>query len=215
VQRSSPTSEEEAASVEYLVTMTTRVPGGTSEAAIADVRAREAEHSLDLARQGFLLRLWRPPLQPGEWRTFGLFAAPDEEKLESGLASMPLRVWRTDEVTPLAPHPNDPPPEHRQARGPLPEFFTIFTVLFAAGTPHETVQEVTAAEAENSRRLGIAGTLARLWRLPPEAGRSRALGLWRTPDARQMQAILDALPMAPWLAVETMPLSPHPSDPAG
>jgi hypothetical protein len=24
----------------------------------------------------------------------------------SVLASMPLRVWRTDEVTPLAPHPN-------------------------------------------------------------------------------------------------------------
>ncbi len=21
---------------------------------------------------------------------------------------MPLRVWRTDEVTPLSPHPNDP-----------------------------------------------------------------------------------------------------------
>jgi muconolactone D-isomerase len=24
------------------------------------------------------------------------------------LASMPLRIWRTDEVTPLSPHPNDP-----------------------------------------------------------------------------------------------------------
>jgi hypothetical protein len=28
--------------------------------------------------------------------------------LEEVLASMPLRVWRTDEVTPLSPHPNDP-----------------------------------------------------------------------------------------------------------
>lgn len=201
--------------MEYLVSMTTRVPAGTGDAAVADVRAREAEHSRDLARQAFLLRLWRPPLQPGEWRTLGLFAASDDVQLEAGLASMPLRVWRTDEVTPLAPHPNDPPPEHRQARGPLPEFFTIFTVQFPADTPRATVDEATAAEAENSRRLGMAGTLARLWRLPPQAGRSRALGLWRTPDAGHMQDILDALPMAPWLAVETIPLSAHPSDPAG
>jgi muconolactone delta-isomerase len=77
------------------------------------------------------------------------------------------------------------------------------------------VDEVTATEAANSRRLGIAGTLPRLWRLPPHDGRSRALGLWRTPDARHMQGILDALPMAPWLAVETIRLSAHPSDPAG
>ncbi|KKC05505.1 muconolactone delta-isomerase, partial [Mycobacterium nebraskense] len=38
----------------------------------------------------------------------GLFAAADADRLEEVLASMPLRVWRTDEVTPLAPHPNDP-----------------------------------------------------------------------------------------------------------
>ena len=136
-------------------------------------------------------------MQPGEWRTFGLFAAPDEDQLEKGLASMPLRVWRSDEVTPLSPHPNDPPPEHRQASGSLPEFFTIFTVEFAADTPRATVDEVTAAEAANSRRLGIAGTLARLWRLPPQDGRSRAFGLWRTPDAGHIHAILAALPAAP------------------
>ena len=94
--------------MEYLVTMTTHVPDGTSEEAIQDIRAREAAHSGQLATQGHLLRLWRPPLQPGEWRTLGLFAADDSVELEEVLASMPLRVWRTDEVTPLSPHPNDP-----------------------------------------------------------------------------------------------------------
>lgn len=201
--------------MEYLVTMTTRVPAGTSNAAVADVRTREAEHSRDLAQRGFLLRLWRPPLQPGEWRTLGLFAAPDDGQLEKGLASMPLRVWRTDEVTPLSPHPNDPPPEHRRPRGWLPEFFTIFTVQIPAQTSPATVDDVTAAEAENSRRLGIAGTLARLWQLAPQNGRSRALGLWRCADAQLLQSVLYALPMAPWLTVETTPLSAHPSDPAG
>ena len=93
--------------MEYLVSMTTHVPDGTPDEAVHDIRAREAARSRELAAQGHLLRLWRPPLQPGEWRTLGLFAAADGDRLEEVLASMPLRVWRTDEVTPLSPHPND------------------------------------------------------------------------------------------------------------
>ena len=94
--------------MEFLVTMTTHVPDGTPAAEVDRVRAREAARSRELAAQGHLLRLWRPPLQPGEWRTLGLFAADDGAQLEEVLASMPLQVWRTDEVTPLSPHPNDP-----------------------------------------------------------------------------------------------------------
>jgi muconolactone delta-isomerase len=94
--------------MEYLVTMTTHVPDGTAEDAVGDIRTREAAHSRDLAAQGHLLRLWRPPLQPGEWRSIGLFSADNRNQLEEVLASMPLHVWRTDEVTPLSPHPNDP-----------------------------------------------------------------------------------------------------------
>jgi muconolactone D-isomerase len=94
--------------MEFLVTMTTHVPAGTSEEAVEEIRTHEAARSRELAAQGHLLRLWRPPLRPGEWRTLGLFAARDGNQLEEVLASMPLRVWRTDEVTPLALHPNDP-----------------------------------------------------------------------------------------------------------
>jgi muconolactone D-isomerase len=94
--------------MEYLVSMTTHVPDGTPAEEIEDMRAREAARSRELAAQGHLLRLWRPPLQPGEWRTLGLFAADDASQLEKVLSSMPLRVWRTDEVTPLSPHPSDP-----------------------------------------------------------------------------------------------------------
>jgi muconolactone D-isomerase len=94
--------------MEYLVTMTTHVPDGTSQEAIEDIRAREAARSRELAAQGHLLRLWRPPLQPGEWRSLGLFAAADDAGLKDVLASMPLHIWRNDLVTPLSPHPNDP-----------------------------------------------------------------------------------------------------------
>jgi muconolactone D-isomerase len=94
--------------MEYLVDMTTHVPEGTAESAVEDVRTREAARSRELAAAGHLLRLWRPPLRPGEWRTLGLFAAADDDELQQVLASMPLHVWRTDVVTPLSPHPNDP-----------------------------------------------------------------------------------------------------------
>ena len=94
--------------MEYLVTMTTHVPAGTADEAVDEMRAREAAHSRELAEQGHLLRLWRPPLAPGEWRTLGLFSAADEAELTRVLTAMPLRVWRTDEVLPLSPHPSDP-----------------------------------------------------------------------------------------------------------
>jgi muconolactone delta-isomerase len=94
--------------MEFLVDMVTTVPDGTTDAAVAAIRTREAARSRELAAQGHLLRLWRPPLGPGEWRTWGLFRAADAAELESVLSSMPLRVWRHDTVTPLTPHPSDP-----------------------------------------------------------------------------------------------------------
>ena len=40
--------------MEYLVTMTTHVPDGTPEQAVADVRAREAAHSVELVARGII-----------------------------------------------------------------------------------------------------------------------------------------------------------------
>ena len=194
--------------MEYLVTMTTHVPDGTPDQAVADVRAREAAHSAELAARGSLLRLWRPPLRPGEWRTLGLFAAAGDGELEEVLRSMPLRVWRTDQVTPLRPHPNDPvtPPPP----GP-PEFFTAFTLIIPEGTPQPVADDAQAREAQRARELAAEGHLLRLWRLPP--GSPGALGLWRAEDAAEMAKIVKSLPLDPWLTTEVTPLTPHPSDP--
>ena len=192
--------------MEYLVTMTTHVPDGTPDQAVADVRAREAARSHELAAQGHLRRLWRPPLRPTEWRTLGLFAAADDGDLEKILASMPLRVWRTDEVTPLSPHPNDPVPP--PAPGP-PEFLTTFALTVPEGTPQQVVDDTVAGEAKSARALAGQGRLLRLWRLPT----GDALGLWRARDAAEMHAIMESLPLYPWMTVGTTPLTPHPSDP--
>ena len=226
--------------MEYLVTMTTHVPAGTPEQAVDDIRTREAAHSRELAAAGHLLRLWRPPLQPGEWRTLGLFAAADGDRLEEVLASMPLRVWRTDEVTPLAPHPNDPAPAPGAGPpgsvppgsvtpgsvppgavppGSVPpgsgenaaEFLVTFTLAVPPGTAAQEVADTEAREAQAAHDLAGQGHLLRLWTLP---GGGRSLGLWQARDAVQMQGILQALPLASWLTVDITPLSPHPSDPS-
>lgn len=199
--------------MEFLVTMTTNVPEGTPEATVDDVRTREAAHSRDLAAQGHLLRLWRPPLGPGEWRTLGLFEAGDRAALDTVLVSMPLRVWRTDDVVTLSPHPNDPGGQRDFDEAPWTgghEFFTTFTVSVPPGTPSDVVDATDALEADRARELASQGRLLRLWELP---GEGRNLGLWLARDSGEMSAILASLPLQPWVKVDTVQLAPHPSDP--
>ena len=200
--------------MEYLVEMTTNVPDGTPEEDVQETRAREAVRARELATAGHLLRLWRPPLRPGEWRTLGLFAAENDGDLETTLASMPLRVWRTDEATPLLAHPNDPASAPVPAQGPqvqMQEFLTTFTITVPAGTRTQAIDETRAKEAARAHELADHGHLLRLWTLP---GESHTLGLWRARDETEMQAILDSLPLAPWMTFEVTPLSVHPNDPA-
>jgi muconolactone delta-isomerase len=199
----------EGPAVEYLVTMTTHVPDGTPNEEVADVRAREAAHSSELAAQGHLLRLWRPPLRPGEWRSIGLFAAGDDAQLEQVLASMPLRVWRSDEVTALSLHPNDP---GLHATDGATEFLTTFTIAIPDGTPEQLVAETKALEAQRAKELAGQGHLLRLWRLPADG--PDALGLWRASDTTEMKAILKSLPLDVWMTEEITALTAHPSDPA-
>jgi muconolactone delta-isomerase len=197
--------------MEYLVTMTTLVPEGTPEEQVQEIRGREAARARDLAAQGYLLRLWRPPLEPGEWRTLGLFAAADEVELEAALASMPLRVWRSDQIAPLSAHPNDPSVA-REAHAT--EFLTTFEVKFPESASEHEVADVKAREADRTRELAEQGVLLRLWMLPPTPGSWRALGLWQATSENALHAILTSLPMDKWMTTETTPLTEHPSDPA-
>jgi muconolactone delta-isomerase len=150
-------------------------------------------------------------LQPGEWRTLGLFAATDAKELVAIRASMPLSVWRTDVVTPLTAHPNDPGPGEVDLDPDAAEFLTTFTVKVPPNTPTAVVDDKYAGEKARTRELADEGHLIRLWALPAE---STALGHWQARDPAQLDEILAALPLAAWLSVETTPLSRHPSDPA-
>jgi muconolactone D-isomerase len=90
--------------MEYLTDLVTTVPEGTSPVKVDELRAAEAVRAAELAKAGHLVRLWRPPLGPDEWRSIGLFRA-----------SLPLHIWMKVTITPLSPHPNDPEYRSRQA----------------------------------------------------------------------------------------------------
>jgi muconolactone delta-isomerase len=196
--------------MEYLVEMTTRVPGGTPEDTVDDIRVREAARARELVAEGHLLRLWRPPLAPGEWRTFGLFAAEDDHQLDQVLASMPLRVWRTDEVTPLSRHPNDPAATHGAAQS---EFLTTLTITVPAGTSTQLIEDLKTREAIRARELAEQGRLLRLWNPPNRPGQWLTLGLWSARDEADLNATLETLPLHVWMTVEPIPLALHPNDP--
>ena len=94
--------------MEYLVDMVTTVPEGTSPVKVDELHAAEAVRAAELAKQGHLVRIWRPPVGPGEWRSVALFRATDETEIHEVLGSLPLHIWMKVTITPLTPHPNDP-----------------------------------------------------------------------------------------------------------
>ncbi|MEU9385219.1 muconolactone Delta-isomerase family protein [Streptomyces sp. NPDC048279] len=192
--------------MEYLVTMTTRVPDGTTEREVAEVRAREAARSRELAARGRLLRLWRPPLGPGEWRSIGLFDDEGPDALEHTLAGMPLRVWRTDVPVALGPHPADPGRGAVAVAADGDEYLVTFTEEEPPGTG-----TADPAGSRQVRALATEGRLVRLWTLPD---RGRVIGLWQASGADRPREIAHALAVAGPGPVETVPLTRHPSDPA-
>lgn len=197
--------------MDYLVTMTTHVPDGVTQAAITAVREREAAHTAELARAGNVLRLWRPPLRPGEWRTLGLFATDNDQQLEQILAEMPLRIWRRDTVTPLGLHPNDPGPGRVALDPQRTEFLTTLVLDIPPATAAASLDDITTREAQYAQQLAADAHLIRLWTLP-EPGRN--LGHWQATDYEQMTGLIRSLPMFDCLTVDTVSLTPHPSDPA-
>ena len=100
--------------MEYLVDMVTTVPKKTSSLKVDEIRAAEAVRAAELSREGHLVRLWRPPLGPGEWHSIGLFKASNEADHKI-LNFLPLHIWMKVTITPLTPHPNDPKSRISQA----------------------------------------------------------------------------------------------------
>jgi muconolactone D-isomerase len=94
--------------MEFLVEFELSIPERTPESEVKERVSAEAAGSAELAREGHLLRLWRPPVGPGERKAVGLYRADSEAQLDGLFGALPLSAWMHLTVTPLEPHPNDP-----------------------------------------------------------------------------------------------------------
>jgi muconolactone D-isomerase len=83
--------------------MTAHVPEEMPGHTVAGIRAHQAAHSRELAGQGHLLRLWRPPLRPGGTRSLGCSAPPNLAETQAIGKPMPLDAWMA--VQNRAAHP--------------------------------------------------------------------------------------------------------------
>ncbi|MGZ6870350.1 MAG: muconolactone Delta-isomerase, partial [Frankiaceae bacterium] len=94
--------------MEFLVEFEVNVPEGTPEFDVKQRESAEASAAAKLVDKGYLVRLWKPPVAPGERKAVGLYRADSEAQLDGLLGALPLYEWVHVTVTPLEPHPNDP-----------------------------------------------------------------------------------------------------------
>jgi muconolactone delta-isomerase len=122
--------------MEFLVGFDVTIPNGTAESEVKERVGAEAAAAAGLARDGHLVRLWKPPVAPGESKAVGLYRADSEAELNGLLGALPLNSWMQITVTPLAPHPNDPtspPPSSFQL--PDPRLTSVYRLEATLGDP--------------------------------------------------------------------------------
>jgi muconolactone D-isomerase len=90
------------------------------------------------------------------------------------------------------------------------EFLVGIEFELPAGLDAAELDRLKSAEARQAAALAAAGTLKRIWRVP---GRRANWGLWQAPDATELHAALESLPMWPWMDVTVHPLAAHGNDP--
>jgi muconolactone delta-isomerase len=121
--------------MEFLVEFVVEVPKATADAEIHEREAAEARAAAKLVADGHLVRLWKPPMAPGETRILGLYRAADDAELRALLEALPLYDWMTLTITPLAPHPNDPAKPMSPAQLPHPKLRHVYRVDAALAAP--------------------------------------------------------------------------------
>jgi muconolactone delta-isomerase len=90
------------------------------------------------------------------------------------------------------------------------EFLVEFELTVPEGAPESEVAERANAEAKAAEKLGAEGHLVRVWK----SGAGNVIGLYRAASRSDLDAILGALALAPWMNVRVTALAPHPNDPA-
>jgi len=90
------------------------------------------------------------------------------------------------------------------------EFLVEFELTVPEGAARAEVAERVDAEAKAAEKLAEQRHLIRVWK----SGAGNVIGLYRAASRSELDAILDALPLAPWMHVSVTALTAHPNDPA-
>ena len=93
------------------------------------------------------------------------------------------------------------------------EFLVEFQLEVPGGASETEVEERTRAEGVAAAGLAAEGHLSRLWRPTEASGGPTAVGIYAADSRAELDALLGALPLADWLEMTVVPLSPHPNDP--
>jgi muconolactone delta-isomerase len=121
--------------MEFLVEFDVNVPDGASPSEIEDREDGEAVAAAKLVKEGHLVRLWKPPVAPGETKALGLYRADSQDQLDGLLADLPLGDWMHVSVTPLQPHPNDPGAAQDGFQLPAPRLTRVYRLEATLGQP--------------------------------------------------------------------------------
>ena len=94
------------------------------------------------------------------------------------------------------------------------DYLVEFIITIPDGAPPAEIEQRLAGETSRAAELAAQGHVLRVWKPLPEDGRQRALGLYRAASDEELEAVLDSLPLRPWMQVSVTALAEHPNDPA-
>ena len=94
------------------------------------------------------------------------------------------------------------------------DYLVEFIITIPAHATPREIEDRSAGETTRVAELAAEGHVLRVWKPLPEDGRRRALGLYRAASDEELEAILDSLPLRPWMEISVTALAEHPNDPA-
>jgi muconolactone D-isomerase len=83
--------------------MDVRIPTGSDQNQMDEIKAREKAYSQELQRDGRWVHLWRVV---GEYANYSVFDVSSNDELHQLLSALPLFPYMEIHVTPLAQHPS-------------------------------------------------------------------------------------------------------------
>jgi muconolactone D-isomerase len=94
------------------------------------------------------------------------------------------------------------------------DYLVEFNTTITGDAPPAEVEQRLAGETTRVAELAAQAHALRVWKPLPEDGRRRAGGLYRAASDEELEAILDSLPLRPWIEISVTTLAEHPNDPA-